>query len=289
MKPAAFSYHRPGSVQEALSLLQTHGDEAKLLAGGQSMVPMLNLRLAQPAHLIDLNDLSEHERIRWVNDRLEIGFLTRHAQVANSELVRKHCPLMAYMASTIGHDAIRHRGTLGGTLSHADPVAQMALLCVTLDAQMHLACANSRRIVPANQFFLSAMTTALQTNELLLQVDIPGLLPTEFGAYEMFNRRHGDYALVSVALTLRVEQGLVRHMRLGVAGVADKPVRMHGIEQDNLGVVPDDTWAQRVADQVRAQVQPEDDPLVPARYRQQLAHELTWRALKRILAQHSTV
>lgn len=246
---------------------------------------MLNLRLSQPSHLIDLNDLCEWERISCRDGYLEIGFLTRHAQIAASSVVQKHCPLLAHMAHTIGHDAIRHRGTIGGSLSHADPAAQLALMAVTLDARLHVVSADSKRTLPARDFFIAAMTTALQANELLIQVDVPVFQPGEAGGYAMFNRRHGDYALVAVALTLRLDAGKVAHMRLGISGVADKPLRLPELERQFVGTCPDDAWQTQLAQAVRASVQPEDDAQIPARYRQDLAQEMTLRALRHALSE----
>jgi carbon-monoxide dehydrogenase medium subunit len=289
VKPAAFTYHRPASLQEALSLLKAHGDQAKLLAGGQSMMPMLNLRLSQPAHLIDLNDLSEWGSIQLAQDHLRIGFLARHHEVAKSALVQQHCPLLSFMASTIGHDAIRHRGTLGGSLAHADPAAQLALMAITLDAQLHLAQLDAQRVMPAHAFLQAAMTTALEPHELLLQIDVPCFKPGEVGAYEMFNRRHGDYALAAVALTLHLENNRVRHMRLGISGMNDKPLRLKEIEDRFTDHAPHDVWQNEVAKAVFTSVQPEEDAHVPALYRKHLAQALTLRALNRALSQHRSV
>ncbi|MDE2604657.1 MAG: xanthine dehydrogenase family protein subunit M [Burkholderiales bacterium] len=281
MKPAAFSYHRPASVDEALDLLARHGADAKPIAGGQSLVPMMNLRLASPAHLVDLNDLSELGRIRLQGDRLEVGALARHRAVAESPLVREHCPLLAQGARTIGHYAIRERGTLGGSLAHADPAAQHALVAVTLGAQLTLARRGARRVVDAGDFLLSAMTTALAPDEMVLSASYPRAAAGEVSAFRMFNQRHGDFAIVAVAATLALEGGRVASLRLGVGGAAPVPQRLDAVASGFLGLAPGAAWIAAVARAARDAVAPEDHPRVPAAYRKELTETLVARALAR--------
>jgi carbon-monoxide dehydrogenase medium subunit len=283
VKPAPFAYHRPASLDEALALLAHAGPNAKLIAGGQSMVPMLNLRLTQTEQLIDLNDLTEWARIREHGERLEIGFLTRHAQLVESSLLRQHCPLISEMAQTIAHHAIRNRGTLGGSLVHADPAAQLPLMALTLDAQITLRSLNKERSVRAADFFQAAMTTAIQSDELLLKVAIPKFDPDEVGAFQMYNRRNGDYAMVAVALTLSVKDGLIRKFRIAVAGASAVPQRLHAIEALQPGQSPSPNWILKVAQSVHAAIQPDEDDYIPANYRKQLAMTLTTRALQQAL------
>lgn len=283
MKPAAFEYHRPSSLTEVLQLLARFGAQARVLAGGQSLVPMLNMRLAQPAHLIDVNDLTEWEKVIDRGQALELGFLTRHRQLAESALIRAHCPLVAQVARTIGHFPIRQRGTLGGSLCNADPVAQLCLMAVTLDAEMMLARGAGRRSVRAGDFFKAAMSTDLQPDELLVGLRVPKFQPQEASAYRMFNRRHGDYAIVAAAVTLRIASGKVDALRVGVAGTSPVPRRLPAVEDAFRGQAPSAQWVDAVARSVAAAVDPEDDAQVPARYRRQLAQELTVRALNRCL------
>jgi carbon-monoxide dehydrogenase medium subunit len=283
MKPAAFEYHRPTSLAEVLALLARLGLQAKVVAGGQSLVPVLNMRLAQPAHLIDLNDLTEWEKVVDHGDVLELGFLTRHRQLAESALVRQHCPLVAQVAQTIGHFPIRQRGTLGGSLCNADPVAQLCLMAITLDAHMLLARDGSRRSVRARDFFKAAMSTDLQPDELLVGLRVPKLQPQEASAYRMFNRRHGDYAIVASAVTVRLAAGQVEALRLGISGTSPVPLRLSSVEDAYRGQAPTAPWVDAVAKAVAAAVEPEDDPQIPAAYRRQLAQEMTARALTRCL------
>ncbi|MBC7436637.1 MAG: FAD binding domain-containing protein [Bdellovibrionales bacterium] len=283
MKPAAFTYHRPASLDEALALLAQWGPEARLLAGGQSLGPMLNLRVARPAHVIDVNDLTEFAYVRDAGDAVEVGGLTRHYQLADSPALLRHCPLLPQAARTIGHYAIRQRGTLGGSLANADPAAQLALVAVALDARLTLARRGGRREVAAKDFFQAAMTTALEPQEMLLSVRFPKFKVGEVSAYRMFNRRHGDYALVAVAATLAVEGGLVQRLRLAVSGTSSVPQRLDAVTAPFEGQPVNDAWVIDVATAVANAVQPDDDERLPATYRRELAHTLALRALTRTL------
>lgn len=285
MKPAAFDYHRPASLDEALELLARLGPDAKVVAGGQSLVPMMNMRLAAPAHLVDINDLSELARIRVRGDRLEVGALARHAAIAGSELALAHCPLLAQAASTIGHYAIRERGTVGGSLVHADPAAQHALVAVTLGAQLRLVRQGSERTVDAGEFLLAPMTTALAADEMLVAVSYPVAAPGEVSAFHMFNQRHGDFAVVAVGACLRVEEGRATRLAIGVGGVAPVPQRLDAVARALEGrrVSPD--WIAQVARAAREAVQPEEQPRVPAVFRRELTESLVARALARCVEQ----
>ncbi len=283
MKPAAFTYHRPASLEEALTLLDQLGSQARLLGGGQSLGPMLNLRLARPDHVIDLNDLTEFSYVLESGDAVDVGGQTRHYQLAESAYLRRHCPLLRQAAKTIGHYAIRQRGTLAGSLANADPVAQLALVAVALDARITLARQGSRREIAASDFFLAAMTTALEPQELLLSVRFPKFKMGEVSAYRMFNRRHGDFAVVAVAAILAVEDGQVQRLRLALSGIAPVPQRVDAVTRQFEGRPPDAQWAIDVAAAVAEAVQPEEDERLPANFRRELAHSLTLSALKRAL------
>lgn len=281
MKPAAFAYIRPDSLEEALRQLAACGESAKVIAGGQSLGPMLNMRLATPTELIDLNDLTELAYIRDVGDALEIGALTRHEQVAGSALVQAQCPLLAQAARTIGHYAIRQRGTLGGSLAHADPAAQLPLIAVTLQARIEVVSSLGRRTLPASEFFLSAMTTALAPNELVHSVRFPKMVADEGTSFQLFNRRHGDFAIVAVAAGVAMAGGRAARLRLGLSGMEAVPRNCDDLVRPFVGRVADAAWAAEVALAVRAAMAPEDDPRIPALYRQELAQTLVERALLR--------
>lgn len=279
MKPAAFRYHRPPTLDAALALLAEHGDAAKAIAGGQSLVPMMNLRLAQPAELVDLGDIAGLDGIRESGGWLEIGACTRHQVVADDEQVRQRCPLLAEAAGGIGHYAIRQRGTIGGSLAHADPAAQLPLVAVTLGAELEIVSRRGTRRVPASEFFVSVMTTALEPDELIVGVGFPVAAPQEGQAFRLFNRRSGDYAIVSVAASLLRRGGRVERLRLGIGAVEPVPVLLQDLCAAQAGRVTDAAWTAEVAAAAAAAIQPEDDERIPATYRRELASTLVARAL----------
>jgi carbon-monoxide dehydrogenase medium subunit len=284
VKPAAFDYLRPSSIEEALEQLTRPGPGAKVIAGGQSLGPMMNMRLAAPAQLVDLNDLTELSYIREAGDWIEIGALTRHYQVAQSRLVRQFCPLLGQAAQTIGHYAIRQRGTMGGSLAHADPAAQLALVAITLGARLKLVRTATHRWVDAADFFQSAMTTVLAPDELVLSVQFPKAAAHEAASFRMFNRRHGDYAIVAVAATVALAGDQVSALRLGVSGVAPMPVALREVAQTFCGRVPDEPWVSQLAAAARDAVSPEDDGRISALYRRELTEALVANALGHALA-----
>lgn len=279
MKPAAFDYFRPASLEEALEQLAAAGESAKVIAGGQSLGPMLNMRLATPSDLIDLNDLTELAYIRDVGGVLEIGALTRHDQIAESTLVQARCPLLAQAARTIGHYAIRQRGTIGGSLAHADPAAQFPLIATTLNAKIEIVKMGGQRSLPASAFFQSVMATALAPDEMIRCVRFPKLAENEGTAFRLFNRRHGDYAIVAAAVTVALEEGQVSRVRVGLSGVSAIPQAWDDAVRPFVGRTASAAWAAEVALAVRAAVSPEDDPRISAVYRKELTQTLVERAL----------
>lgn len=284
MKPAAFGYFRPSSLEEALQQLAACGESAKVIAGGQSLGPMLNMRLATPSDLIDLNDLTELAYIRDVGDALEIGALTRHEQIAESRLVQAKCPLLAQAAKTIGHYAIRQRGTIGGSLAHADPAAQLALIATTLEAKIVIVRRGAERSVPASAFFQSVMATALAPDEIIRCVHFPKAGVNEGTSYQLFNRRHGDYAIVAAAATVALDGERVSHVRVGLSGVSAVPQACDEIVRPFAGRMTTAAWAADVALAVREAVSPEDDQRISAVYRKELTQALVERALVRALS-----
>ena len=265
MKPAPFRYHRARSLDEALALLAAH-PEAKLVAGGQSLAPMMNMRLVQPSDLVDLAAVPDLDFVRISDNQLEIGALATHHAVATSTLVREHCPLLAHAAQTIGHYAIRKRGTLGGSLAHADPAAQLPLVAATLGAELVLAGPRGERRVPAREFFVSLMTTVLAPDEILVRARFPKAAPGERHAWQHFSRRTGDFAIVAVAAVSN-EQKLC----IGIGGAEDKPV-----------VLPQFSSAEKpdlIARKARDAVDPAENPRVPATFRKELVEALVKRAL----------
>lgn len=288
MKPAPFDYYDPTTLAEVLALLQRHGSDAKLLAGGQSLIPVLNMRLAKPQVLIDLNRVAELAYLREEGDQIAIGALTRHAAIERSELVARRQPLLAETVRYIGHSQIRNRGTIGGSLAHADPSAELPALMVALEGQLRIVGPGGSREVEAGEFFLMYFTTCLRQDELLAEVRVP-CLPARTGyAFDELARRHGDFALAGVACTLTLdEDGVVADCRLGLTGVGMTPIRPREAEDRLIGAVPDAFAFRRAAEAVMALVMPESDVHGSAEYRRELAGVLTERALRR--AHHRAV
>jgi aerobic carbon-monoxide dehydrogenase medium subunit len=283
VKPRAFRYHRPSTLADALRLLAEHRDAAKPIAGGQSLVPMMNLRVAQPDELVDLNDLAELQSVREAGAVLEVGAMVRHQDLADSELVRRRCPLLAEAAGTIGHYAIRQRGTIGGSLAHADPAAQLPLVAAVLGAQFELASARGRRVVPAADFFVSIMTTALEPDEIIASVRFPCAADGEASAFRQFSLRHGDFAIVSVAATLNASAGRVGGLRLAVGGTGPVPEVFGALAAAQAGRRADAAWVAELAAAVRAAVDVPEGGRIPEIYRRELAETLVARALRAAL------
>jgi aerobic carbon-monoxide dehydrogenase medium subunit len=288
VKPAAFAYLRPVSLDEALRQLADGGGDAKPIAGGQSLGPMMNMRLARPARLVDLNDLTELAYVRDAGAVLLFGALTRHHQVAESPLVRRQCPLLGQAARTIGHYAIRQRGTIGGSLAHADPAAQFPLVALTLGATLHVRSAAGERTVAAGDFFVGAMTTTLSPDELIEFIEFPKAAAGEAAAYRLFNRRHGDYAIIAAATTLSMAGGQVDRLRLGLGGATPVPQALERLAQAACGRRPDDAWVREVARGAADQLVVDEDRRVSIRYRRELAESLVAGALRDAVAQMRT-
>jgi carbon-monoxide dehydrogenase medium subunit len=229
MKPAPFAYHRPASLGETFDLLDRYGDEGRLLAGGQSLVPALNMRLATPHAVIDINRLPGLDGIRLAPEGLVIGALARHQAVERSPLVREHAPLLALAMPHVGHEAIRTRGTVGGSLALADPAAELPACAVALDATIRVEGRRGQREVVATDFFRGVYTTALEPGELVTGLVVPAAAGWRAGFQELA-RRHGDFALAGLAARTRVERDVVVEARLVFFGVGAGPVRARGAE-----------------------------------------------------------
>jgi carbon-monoxide dehydrogenase medium subunit len=283
VKPSGFSYHHPRTLAEALALLATHGDAAKVISGGQSLVPVMNMRLAAPAELIDLNGIADLVRIRPQGSALEIGALTRHYQLVDSSLLRSHCPLLPQAAQTIGHYAIRQRGTLGGSLAHADPTAQLPLAAVTLGAEIEMASVRGRRTLGASEFFVSLMTTSLAPDELVVAARFPVAAKGEGAAFRLFNRRRGDFAIVAVAATVTLQGDRIAQLRIGVGGAGPVPLSLNALARQYAGQIANPACISEIAGAVRGAIAPADDARISAEFRKELAETLTERALTRAL------
>jgi CO/xanthine dehydrogenase FAD-binding subunit len=286
MKPAAFKYFRPHVLDEALELLAEHGEEAKPLAGGQSLIPAMNFRLATPAVLVDLNEIPELAFIRSERGMVRLGGMTRQRHVEQSAVVAEQVPLLAAAMPYVAHPAIRNRGTVGGSLAHADPAAELPAVMLALDAKFSIKSKMSTREVAANDFFVGLFTTALSSGELLTEVGIPAAAKRTGVAFQEVSRRHGDFALAGVAAAVRVDDaGRCAAARIALLSVGERPMLAENATKTLAGQVPSVDAIRAAADAVATHdVDPPGDIHASARYRRHLASVLTRRVLERAFA-----
>lgn len=276
MKPARFAYVAPASLPEALSLLEAHED-ACIIAGGQSLVPMMNMRIAQPELLVDINRIEGLAGVALDGGRLVIGALTRHADLASNALVAQHAPVLAHAAGTIGHYAIRQRGTIGGSLAHADPAAQLPLVMTLLDAEIEVQSINGGRTIAAADFFETLFTTTLEPGEMVTAIRVPVLREGHGWGLKLFNRRAGDFAEVSAAaLVIDGEDG--KAVRLALGSVVPAPMRVDDMLPDFFEGA--ERWAAEAARSVAAQAPVEDNVRMPEDYRREVLQALVEDTLR---------
>jgi carbon-monoxide dehydrogenase medium subunit/6-hydroxypseudooxynicotine dehydrogenase subunit alpha len=233
VKPAVFAYHDPGDLESALKLLAANPNETKVLAGGQSLVPLMNFRLARPEIVVDINRLTELAYIRPAGQGLAIGALTRHSQLARSQLVAERCPVLVEAILYVGHMQIRNRGTVGGSVMHADPAAELPCAFAALEAQFHLASIRGRRVLTWGEMFEDVFTTAARPDEILVEIEVPPLPPRTGHAFVEFARRTGDFALGGACALLTVDgSGRCLGARLSLLAAGPKPTR--AVEAENL-------------------------------------------------------
>ncbi|MFN8465211.1 MAG: xanthine dehydrogenase family protein subunit M [Caldilineaceae bacterium] len=281
MKPAPFQYYAPTTVEEALTLLADNAGDGKLLAGGQSLVPAMNFRLAQPAALIDLNGVNELAYIRADGSGLQIGAMTRQRSLERSPQVAQIAPLLAATMPHIAHTQIRNRGTLGGSLAHADPAAELPAVMVALDASFHLANLEGHRVLGAADFYQGLFTTALEPDEMLVRIDISALPPGSGWSFHEFARRHGDYAIVGVAAVVQVDaNGRCTAARLVYLSVGEGPTAAPQAAAALIGATP---TTEVIAAAANIAAQQDIDPLgdihASVAYRRHLVEVLGRRAL----------
>jgi carbon-monoxide dehydrogenase medium subunit len=286
MKPSAFEYYAPGTREEALSLLAGYGGDAKPLAGGQSLVPAMNFRVTQPSVLVDLNGVSDLFGIEAVDKGLRIGAMTRQRTVERSTLVAQRAPLIAEAMPFIAHPQIRNRGTFGGSLVHADPAAELPALAIALEARLHLQKRGLRgvedRWVAAADFFYGLFTTALEPDELLVEVEVPALPDRTGTAFEEFARRHGDFALAGAcALIELADDGTVSGARLVLFSVGDMPLLSVQISEVLAGAKPTAEAIQAAVEALDSEIDPQSDMHATAAYRRHLAKVLARRTLSK--------
>ncbi len=277
MKPPVFSYHDPRTTADVVALLASL-DNAKLLAGGQSLMPMLNMRYVLPDHVIDLNRVDGLSYIRENGAALEIGAMTRQRDIEFSDVVRKRCPLMHEAIAQVGHRQTRNRGTLGGSLCHLDPAAELVTVAAALDAKLAVTGKNGGRRIDFSSFPVAYMTPALAPDELLTAATFPCWAAGHGYAFVEFARRHGDFAIVSAAALLEEKNGKVTRAALTLGGMGPAPVRASDVERALIGETIEDKRLREICEPLR-KLDAVDDIHAPASYRQQLAAVLARRAL----------
>jgi carbon-monoxide dehydrogenase medium subunit len=283
MKPAPFAYVRPDTLEEALSVLADHADDARPLAGGQSLVPAMNFRIAQPAMLVDLNRIAELAGIATIGDGLRIGGMTRHQALERNSLVAQLAPLVTETMPFVAHPPIRARGTLGGSLAHADPAAELPALMLALDATIVARSRARVRDVQAADFFTGLYATALEPGELVTEVTIPAAAPGSGWAFDEVARRHGDYALAGVAAVVAIDaRGLVRSARVALLSVHDRSVLATSAARALVGEAPTAEVIRAAADAASAiDADPSSDIHASSAYRRHLTGVLVRRVVTR--------
>jgi aerobic carbon-monoxide dehydrogenase medium subunit len=280
MIPPAFDYVRATSVDEAVGALAQSGDDAKVLAGGQSLLPLLRLRLAYPSVLVDVGNVADMRGVRDDGDAIVIGAATRHADVLTDPLVRQHAPLVALATQTVADRQVRHRGTFGGSLAHADPAGDLPAVATALDAVFVVAgSGGSRRTVPASEFFVDYLQTAMADGELLVEVRLPKLGDGWGFHYEKFHRVAQAWAIVGVAAAVRRSNGSIVQARVGLTNMGPRPVRTSAVEQAVAGVAADEAAVAAAAAHADDGTDPPSDLGGQPDYRRHLARVLTRRAI----------
>jgi len=279
MKPAPFTYHDPESMSEVLDLLSKL-ENTKLLAGGQSLMPMMNFRFLMPDHLIDLNQVKELDFIHFANDQLSIGSMTRQRTLEFSQDIASRCPVLTKALSYVGHRQTRNRGTLGGSLCHFDPSAELVNISSLLNAKLRIQSKAAQREISMDDFGQGYLTTQIEEGELLTQVTLDLPSPKHGYAFDEFARRHGDYAIVACsALVLLNTSGHIAQVSFAISGMTHRPLRLRALESSLLGQAPTDEVLKAFAAAV-SQMDAMEDSYVNASYRKHLAKIMTYRVLK---------
>jgi CO/xanthine dehydrogenase FAD-binding subunit len=283
MKPAKFDYVSPATVDAAIQALVASNGEGKVLAGGQSLLPLLNFRMARPSVLVDLNGIKGLSFIEERGNSIAIGALTRHRDLERSPLVASKLPVMAAAMRHVAHLAIRNRGTIGGSLSHADPAAELPMLATFYDARISIQGPGGHRTIAAEEFFVDALTNCLGPEEIVVEIEFP-VLDHDGWAFEEVARRFGDFALASIAVSVRRGAIGLKEARIAVMGVADTPLRLRDAEEELVAMELDDETPDRFSKIVISQVSPNDDLHASGEYRRHLLEQLSKRAFRGALA-----
>ena len=279
MIPAPFAYARPSTIDEALQAVASGGEDVKILAGGQSLIPVMRLRLAAPSTVVDLGRVQELRGVRDDGDAIVIGAMTTHAAVLEDPLITQHAPLIAEATETVADRQVRHRGTFGGALAHADPAGDLPAVALALDAEFVIAGLSGRRTVGASEFFVDYLTTALQEGEVLVEVRIPKLSGTWGMHYEKFNRVAQAWSIVAVAAVVRREGDRIAEARIGLTNMGPTPLRASGVEAALAGAEATREAIAAAAERAAEGTSPSSDLNGQADYREHLATVLTRRAV----------
>jgi carbon-monoxide dehydrogenase medium subunit/6-hydroxypseudooxynicotine dehydrogenase subunit alpha len=285
LKPPPFDYHDPETLEEALGLLAIHGEEGKVLAGGQSLVPLLNFRLAHPETLIDLNRIGSLKGIKREGGILKIAAMTRQSTMEHSRLVAEHWPLLTEALSFVAHAQIRNRGTVGGSVAHADPAAELPVAFTALDARVTIASAKGSRTIPVSELFVTHLTTTVEPDELLTSIEVDPLPERSGHAFTEFARRHGDFALGGAAVQLSLdESGNCATCAIALLGAAAIPMRATQAEQSLIGSSLTESEMEAASQAAIADISPTGDIHGSADYRRDLCAVMVRRALAKAVA-----
>jgi len=284
MIPAAFEYERAKTVDEAVELLAQHGPDAKLVAGGHSLLPLMKLRLARPSVLVDIDRLTDLEYIRETGDRVEIGALTRMCDIAADPILRKHCGLLAGAAAEVGDPQVRHRATLGGSVAHGDPASDTPSALLALDAEFVAKGRNGERTIPVSAFFTSVFETALSPDEVLTAIRVPKLAADTGWSYQKFHRRAIDWAIVGVAALVERDDGHVKRAAIGLTNMGSTPLRAGAVEAAVAGADGSPGALRQAAEHTPEGTNPPTDTNGSAEYRRELSKVLVRRALQEALS-----
>ncbi|MEC1521265.1 xanthine dehydrogenase family protein subunit M [Neobacillus niacini] len=284
MKPPKFSYLRPNNLQEALDMLAEYGDDAKIMSGGQSLIPLLNMRLSTPGYIIDIGRVEELKGIKEEEDAIVIGGITRHVDVEKSALVQEKCPLLTEGIRWVGHNQIRTRGTIGGSIAHADPSAELPCILTALRGEIVMVSSEEEITVSPEEFFLSYLLTSLEPNQLIKEIRFPKIKKGSGYAFEEVARRHGDFALVEVAVVIELDDdGTIADAKIALGGANSVPFIPEAAEEFLIGKLPDDSILKEAATLQLDDLDPEGDIHGSKEYRRYLSGVLLERALNRAI------
>ena len=280
MKPFSFEYFKPNNIDEAISLLNGYGEDAVILAGGQSLIPLMNLRLARPKYIIDINKIAELSYIKDTNGGLSIGALTRHREIEKSDIIKSKYPILSKTVSLIGNPQIRNWGTIGGSISHADPAGELPTLLLALNGKVKVVGNQGEREIDGNDLFLGYLTTSMEKTEILREVYIPEISPKMGWEFVELTKRSHDFAIVSVAVLMSIDNaGKCNDVRISLGGVGSMPVRAKGAEEFLLDKAINDDSINEAANIASEEAEPESDIHASAKYRKEMVKVFVNRGL----------